>query len=97
LLLFGHFEGPGWAHKGPWEANSKPRLTFIIQSNLRLKQSRLYSDFTHSEAFQNRQNCPISNFSEKDVLLSGKSKTCNFFLLIIKVDFVSHHLSWGYA
>ena len=33
--------------------------------------NKLYSDFTHFEAYQNWQNCPILDHSENDLVLSG--------------------------
>jgi hypothetical protein len=52
--------------------------------------NKLYSDFTHFDAFQNRQNCPILDHSENSMVLNGKSKLWNFFY--IKIKFVPHHL-----
>jgi hypothetical protein len=36
--------------------------------------NKLYSDFTHSEAFQNKGNCPILDHLENNVILKGTSK-----------------------
>jgi len=54
----------------------------FIHSNNNLNfrcYNKLYSDLNHSEAFQNRQNCPISDPLEKDVVLSGTSNFWTFF------------------
>ena len=48
--------------------------------------NKLYSDFTHFEAFQNRWNCPISDPSENDEVLSGTSKFWHFFCWLSKLS-----------
>jgi hypothetical protein len=48
--------------------------------------NKLYSDFTYFEAFQNRRNCPISDPSKNDVVLSGTSKFKNLFCWLSKLS-----------
>ena len=48
--------------------------------------NKLYSDFTHFEAFQNKRNCSILDHSENDVVLSGISKFWIFFCWLSKLS-----------